>query len=83
MICAGRERWLVAQPRERPDQREQVGAIYVGSRHALALSVGEKPRACRAHRDARSMKRGISILDGSHHRSHNAAIITGDRDGFA
>jgi len=83
MIGAWRERGLVAEPRERPDQRKQVSAIDVGPCYARGLSAGEEPCACRAHRDARSMECGLGVFDGGHHQRHNAPILMCARDAVA
>ena len=83
MIGARRERGLVVEPNHRSNQPEQVSPIDVGPRHARLLSADKEPCARCAHHDARSMKCGVRVLDGGHHRSHNAAMAVCTRDGFA
>jgi hypothetical protein len=46
MIGARHQRGLVANPRERSDQREQVSAIHVIPRGALVLSADKELGTC-------------------------------------
>ena len=49
-ISAWRERRLIPEPCECSQQPEQVGAVYIGSCHALSLRSDKEVGARRAHR---------------------------------
>ncbi len=83
MLSPRCERWLVTGPGKRANKREQVDAIDIVARGTVRLSTGKESRACRAHGHARSMKCGVRIFDGDHHRSRNTTKFLCNGDGFA
>lgn len=57
MVFAWREGWLVVEPRERADEREEIRACEIRTSDVSGLCAHEEPRSRRLQREARRMER--------------------------
>ena len=71
-------RRLFTEPSERGNEIKKFRTIKVNSCVSIGLSADKKRRPGGAQRDTRTMKRGIGIFNGAHHRCNDATMFVGE-----